>query len=141
MTKKISEIAMTLPFTISAYGSVAQTTDQNKIWADRVRSVVGTLVGERVMRPKFGSNIPQNIFENESDKQSTLAAKLEDEIDGVFAKFLPLLTLNSVQVSFDDFENVVTAEIIYSLPNEELVTTNLGISTISSTSPITQETL
>ena len=70
------------------------------------------------MRPKFGANIPQNIFENESDKQSTLAAKLEDEIDGVFAKYLPLLSLNSVQVSFDDFENVVTAEIIYSLPNE-----------------------
>lgn len=139
--KKISEIAITLPFTISTYGSVAQTTDQTKIWADRVRSVVGTLVGERVMRPKFGANIPQNIFENESDKQSTLAAKLEDEIDGVFTKYLPLLSLNSVQVSFDDFENVVTAEIIYSLPNEELVTTNLGISTISSTSTITQETL
>ena len=132
---------MTLPFSISAYGSVSTTTSQEKIWADRVRTVIGTLIGERIMRPKFGSDIPVSLFENNSNKESLLTDRLEDEIDNAFSKFLPLLSLDSVQISFDDFENVVTAEVIYSLPNDEQVSTNIGIATISSTSTNTEETL
>ena len=57
----MSEIAMSLPFSIDPYGKVSSTTDQKKIWADKVRSVLGTALRERVMLPTFGTLIPYEI--------------------------------------------------------------------------------
>ena len=62
MNVKRFERAISLPFSIDSYGNVASTKDQSKIWADRVRSVVGTTVGERLMRPDFGTSIPFATF-------------------------------------------------------------------------------
>jgi len=137
MTIKVSEIAVALPFTISSYGNVATTTEQSKIWADRVRSAIGTMLGERVMRPNYGSNIPHNMFDNESETVS----RITDEVTDIFFRELPLLTLTSVDVSFDENQNLISADIVYALPNDQIVATNVGVASISGNNPISQETL
>lgn len=130
----ISEYTITLPFSISDFGSVSSTTSQEKIWADRVRSVVGTSVLERVMRPQFGTDIPRTIFETEE----VMRSKIEEEISKAFAFYLPLLTLDTVSTEFDERTNVITATILYQLPNEEEATVSVGIATISPDQPISE---
>lgn len=131
----IADLAISLPFSISPYGKVADTTSQTKVWADRVRSVLGTLIGERVMRPRFGSRIPLEVFET-----STVAVQqVKEAVFNAFAEFLPLLTLVSVNVTFDDTESLISAEVIYSLPNQETVTTNIGVLTQIGNAPISEE--
>lgn len=130
----ISELTISLPFGISDFGGVSSTTSQEKIWADRVRSVVGTSVQERVMRPAFGTDVPRSLFETEE----VMRTKIEEEVAQAFTSYLPLLTLSSISTEFDSRTDVITATIIYELPNEEEATVSIGVATISNNQPISE---
>ena len=73
----MSEKSLSLPFSIDAYGKVSVTSEQSKIWADRVRSVLGTSLRERVMRPTFGTLIPYAIFEGAETAEAEIKAEVE----------------------------------------------------------------
>lgn len=131
------EVAISLPFTIDAYGKVGSSIEQSKIWADRVRSVVGTSLRERVMRPNFGTVIPFALFET----SETAEAEVEREIRGAFSAFLPTLVLEEVSVSFDTANDAINASVVYALPNDEIVTTEIGIITLRRKLPPIEELL
>jgi phage baseplate assembly protein W len=124
---KKDEVAISLPFSIDPYGKVSQTKDQSKIWADKVRSVVGTAVNERVMRPLFGTDIPLAICEN----QDSAADIVQDLVTTSFNTQLPRLDLQSVNTAFDSFTGTINLEIIYALPNEEVVSPTIGFIALS----------
>lgn len=134
-SKNIQEFAISLPFTINDFGSVNTTTSQNKLWMDRVRSVVGTALGERVMRPTFGTEIASNVFSDVDVMQEVIT----QEVETVFGRDLPALTLSSVEVSAEYAAGIVYAEIYFQLPNKEATTINIGVATIGPNSTI-QET-
>jgi phage baseplate assembly protein W len=136
--KVVSQIAISLPFSISAYGRVTDTRSQEKIWADKVRSAVGTLVSERVMRPRFGSTVPLTVFDNQFNET---AGNLKEAIQKTFAEYLDLLTLDAIDITFDELEGAISAEIIYSLPNEGSTTVNIALATTSRNAALTEETL
>lgn len=131
------EVAISLPFGVDRYGKVGSTTDQSKIWADRVRSLIGTSLRERVMRPNFGTVIPFALFET-SEVAST---EIETEVKSAFLKFLPTLSLQEVTASFDEANNVINTSVIYALPNDEVVTTNIGLVVLRGKTPIYEELL
>lgn len=122
MNIKKEEVAIALPFSIDPYGRVTQTTDQTKIWADKVRSVIGTALNERVMRPLFGTDIPLAVFENQTDAQGIV----QDLVSTSFNTQLPRLTLQSVSSVFDEYTSTLNVEVIYALPNDEVVSTTIG---------------
>lgn len=122
MNVKKAEVAITLPFSIDPYGRVAQTSDQTKIWADKVRSVIGTAVGERVMRPLFGTDIPLAVFENQIEAQ----AIVQDLVSTSFNSQLPRLALQTVSSLFDEYTSTLNVEVVYALPNDEVVSTTIG---------------
>jgi len=136
MNVKRFERAISLPFSIDSYGNVASTKDQSKIWADRVRSVVGTTVGERLMRPDFGTSIPFATFSG----RELVADITRQELFASFAKFLPALTLESVEISFNEDDHVY-AEVRYTLPNQQEMTLSVGLAYISNNAPIYEEFL
>lgn len=119
----MAEVTISLPFTINPFGNVGFTEDQSKIWADRVRSVIGTMLRERVMRPTFGTLIPYAIFETSDNAVS----EIKTEVSKAFDTQLPILTLTAVYVTIDEYTNVANIEVIYSLPNTQEVTTNIGL--------------
>ena len=133
----MAEQAISLPFAIDSYGKVASTQEQSKIWADRVRSVIGTAVRERVMRPTFGTLIPFAIFETDTTAES----QIRTEVEQAFIKQLPLLTIQNVTVTVDNYTNVLSVEIIYALPNNEIVSTIVGLVLVDGANPIYQELL
>lgn len=133
----MAEVAISLPFSIDPYGKVKSSVDQSKIWADRVRSVLGTTIRERVLRPGFGTLIPYALFNTETGAQ----AQVEMEVQKAFAQQLPLLNLSSVNVTVDQYTNVLTVEAVYGLPNNEVVSTVVGLVLVDGANPMYQELL
>jgi phage baseplate assembly protein W len=52
-----------LPFRISAEGKVAYATQPATLARQEVRTIVQTTIGERVMKPEFGSPIAYRVFD------------------------------------------------------------------------------
>lgn len=129
------EVAISLPFAIDRYGKVGSTIEQSKIWGDRVRSVIGTSLRERVMRPAFGTVIPFALFET----SETAEFEVQNEIRGAFSTFLPTLLLHEVTVTFDEANNTINAAVVYALPNDEVVTTTIGVVVLRSKFPPLEE--
>ena len=131
------EISISLPFTVTSYGSVATTTEQSKLWADRVRAVIGTNIKERVMLPDFGTLVPEAFMQTEDDAESTI----KTEVERGFTKYLDQLNLSSVNITFDEYTNTTNVVILYQLPNNEEASVTIGIVTNIGTLPQTQENL
>jgi phage baseplate assembly protein W len=133
----MAEVAISLPFSIDPYGRVGSTQDQTKIWADKVRSVIGTALRERVMRPKFGTDIPLAVFENQEDAQT----QIEFEVNQAFNEQLQKLTLQSVDSVFDEYTGIMQVEVIYALPNDEVTSTSIGLIRIQGNAIAIEENL
>ena len=131
----MAETTISLPFNIDPFGNVAHTEDQSKIWSDRVRSILGTMLRERVMRPTVGTLIPYAIFETADDAVS----EIRTEVNKAFSAQLPLLTLSEVDVTIDEFTNIATINVVYNLPNTEEATTTIGLILVQGNKPAYQE--
>lgn len=131
------ERTISLPFTIDAYGVVGSTSDQSKIWTDRVRSVIGTSLRERVLRPEFGTVIPFAMFETMDDAGTEIRA----EISKAFNEQLPLLSLEKVELRIDESSSTISATITYDLPNNETVSTTIGLIGLKGNNPALEELL
>jgi phage baseplate assembly protein W len=125
------EHAISLPFTLGFTGSIETTTDQKKIWADRVLSVIGTAVGERVQRYYFGSKIHFDTFENVASAESQLYRDISES----FSTYLPLLSFNNFQTSYKQDTGVLNVTVFYSLPDGTQDTTQIGTVQISGNQP------
>jgi len=133
----MAEIALTLPFSIDPYGSVSTTTEQSKIWADRVRFVIGTNVRERILDPEFGTLIPSAFMQTSDDANSMV----ETEIERAFQLQLELLTFEKVDISFDEYTGTTNVTIVYGLPNGEITNTVVAITYVGGNNISVQENL
>jgi phage baseplate assembly protein W len=132
----LKPIAISLPFTFDAFGNIATTSSQEKIWADRVRVAVGTVLGERVFLPDYGTTIPQKLF----DTPEVVTSAITTDIQAVFAQSLSALSLNEVIIDYDEAQNIISVDILYSLPGEDdLEAVTIGIATLSGNNPITED--
>lgn len=136
---KIAEVAVSLPFTISPYGTIAATSDQSKIWADRVLSVLGTGLQERVMYPQFGSKLYDGLFSGSSSGLTSATDLIKNGIADSFDAFLPLLKLVNVITDFDTDTATLSVTILYNLPDQTLASTALGKLIINRNQPPIQE--
>lgn len=134
---RVAEFAISLPFRIDDFGSIANTSSQISIWADRVRSAVGTTLTERVMRPEFGTTIPESLFESIESMEGIITP----QISSVFENLLPTLTLDDVTISYDESSNTITAEVLYTLPNREQTSVSIGVAYIDGNTPIQENLL
>jgi phage baseplate assembly protein W len=125
------EYAVALPFRLGISGAVESTVDQTQIWSDRVLTVIGTAISERVHRYYFGSRVHQEVFMTEGEA----AIGVVDEIGKAFANFLPLLTLISVDTDFDISNATLNVRVNYRLPNNDLQTTQIGSVSLNGNSP------
>jgi phage baseplate assembly protein W len=133
----VYEMAISLPFKIDNFGGVSVTMSQEKIWADRVRSAIGTQLKERVFRADYGTTIPETLFEDTELMISTI----EEEVERAFIEYLPTLQLDVVEATYDRSQDTVFAEVGYFLPNKDQTSVVIGIARLSTTRPIDEELL
>jgi phage baseplate assembly protein W len=117
----MAQRAITLPFSFDASGGVSYAVDEQKIWQDRVAIVVMTKLRERVMRPTFGSSVPNVVFEN----LSTGFTLAKQSIESTFTTWLPQLKLVSVTGEVDDNANALIIQITFKYREEDETTVRL----------------
>lgn len=105
MTQK----AITLPFSFDSSGAVAYTTNEAKMWQDRVVLMLMTRLGERVMRPTYGSEVQSSLFENDEGAVSAV----KKSVSAAFSKWLPQLQLLKVDAYSDKTDGYLMVEVFY----------------------------
>jgi phage baseplate assembly protein W len=133
----MSEKAIALPFRLDSYGKIRVASTSSDIWSDRVLSVMGTLKGERVMEPNFGTWLATYVHGNSSGIEESI----QTEVQQGFINHLPLLDLVSTEIVADQFTGSLDVVITYKLPNEDEQTTVIALAAISRKQPIYQENL
>ena len=101
--------AISLPFNFDSSGSIAYTEDPAKIWQDRVIIAVMTSIGERIMRPTFGSDAPKTSGENVNDAISLI----RQSVSVAFSRWLQSLTLLDVTGYVDPYDDHLIVQIKY----------------------------
>ncbi len=91
-------------------GGIGQVSDEDKI-AQAVRIILGTAVGERVMRPTFGSRLHELIFAPTNPQTLGLA---ELYVKEALLFWEPRIELQEVKASVDpEHQNVLLIHIKY----------------------------
>jgi hypothetical protein len=135
MAGPIFETAISLPFVITSQGNIGSSRDQKKIWSDRVKAALGTATGERLFYSYYGTDLLDAQFGTVDAMKKTLTANLES----MFLAAFPTLVLTNIDLVHDEFSNVLTATVEYTLPNQEEVVTSLGIVTTNGDLPVYEE--
>lgn len=129
------EVALSLPMSLDSGGNLLVSKTEDRIWSDRVKIALGTRLGERVMRPEYGSKIGNNLFSTVSSMEETI----DREVQRIFNELFPLLELNTISSNFDTLTNRLTVSVLYTLPNKMEVTTSVGDITVSNINPPYEE--
>jgi hypothetical protein len=130
----LSETTISLPFKLGNTGNISRTTDPAKIWADRVRSAIGTLKKERLFLPNYGSEVPGHTM----DPIRSIADLISSDVASVFARHLSVLILIDTVTTVNSEEGTLEVAVTYELPTSETSTTSIGFATISSSGNITE---
>lgn len=111
--------AISLPFSFDDTGSISTTTDFAKMWEDRVIITVMTGIGERIMRPTFGSDIHKAIHENVNDA----LILIKQSVTVSFSRWLTSLELTDVSGYLDELDGYLVAQIKYRVRTQNINTT------------------
>lgn len=111
--------AISLPFNFDDTGSIATTSNQGKIWEDRVIMTVMTNIGERVMRPTFGSDVPKAVGQNINDALSMI----KQSVSVAFSRWLTPLELIDVTGYVDQADGYLVAQIKYRYRAQNIIQT------------------
>ncbi len=103
------------PYHIDATGRTATTDSRARRVRNLLEAVLFTVSGERVMRPEFGSGIPEMLFDSNSEALETAA---DFQIRASVQRHLSdVLVLEELTVNRDEGEMHIT--VTYSLVGEE----------------------
>lgn len=102
------------PFRFDGFGKVSTTSDMSRVWADRVRAVVSTYPGERLMRPDYGTAVPDDLFSAVYSSPEFIDA----QVANAFATWLAEVTLVGVNY-VDAGLSEVSLQIEYVVPTLE----------------------
>jgi phage baseplate assembly protein W len=117
--------SISFPFTLDDFGKVTSTTDQKKIYQDKLLTLLSTAVGERPMRPTYGTNIASAMFEN----QGKVEAAINQAIRTAIGNWIPDVTVERINVKGFLDTGAVTVELNVTLPDFE----ELSITVVSTT--------
>lgn len=114
---------ISFPFSIDYRGRVAMSGSASKTWTDRVRAVISTQPGERVLRGEFGTPVNLALM----DYESGLVDTLDEAIRASFNQYLPDLDIAELRTDFDDENGVLSVEILFNLPDGTQVSTQVSL--------------
>lgn len=118
-------ISISYPFVLDAFGKNKSTYDESKIYLDKLVTLLSTHINQRPMNPEYGTDLSAALFENDED----FAAAVRTAVTTAVARWIPAITIGSIDISTpnqDGYSNVV---ITVGLPNSTsaAVTVNSAI--------------
>lgn len=88
-----------IPFHVGSDGGIAYTIDRVEQAAQELLSVAATMVGERVMRPRYGSPLSSLLFEADDPLVQNEAISL---LHTAFSQFTPGITVTDISLESSD---------------------------------------
>jgi phage baseplate assembly protein W len=120
-------IAISYPFTFDPFGVVETSSDQTKIYQDRVLTLLSTVKGERPMRPTYGTDVAKAMFENQGDAKKSI----EQAIRSAIATWIPEIEVSGVRITAFDENGKVGVEVNVVLPDYTSTTVNILNTTLN----------
>ncbi len=105
--------SISFPFTLDPFGKTTSTEDQRKIYQDRVLTLLSTAIGERPMRPTYGTNVAAAMFET----QGNVEEAINQAIRSAISTWIPELTVKAIRVVGFLDSGAVNVELNVSLPD------------------------
>ncbi len=95
--QRVSQQALAVPFTLGEDRRMKANTAINEIVKDRLRLLMMTNSGERVMRPSYGGNVRSRLFG--VGEEGVL--RLETELKSQVASHIPEIEVTTLRVDVD----------------------------------------
>lgn len=123
----IRQVELDQPFAVDAQGRIAFTSDPARVLRNRVRSIIGTELGERVMRPEYGVPLTSLLFEGDDEMTATIIAA---DIGRALEAYEPGIIVQSVDTdSNDSLDGIINLNVTYSAANSPLETLTIPVNT------------
>jgi phage baseplate assembly protein W len=126
--------SITYPYTLDPFGVAETTTDQTKIYQDRIVTLLSTAKGERPMRPTYGTDIARAMFEN----QGTVDAAIKTAIMSAMDKWIPDVTIENILISGFNEDGQVQVVLLVTLPDYSSTEIKVFSATLNPDSTITR---
>jgi len=78
--------------------------------AQAIRIILGTMPGERLMRPDFGCRVYDLVFES---RDLTTARLMAQYVENALERWEPRIEVTSVKVDYTSYESALLAQISY----------------------------
>ena len=104
------------PFHLDSFGKITATSDQNKIYLDRLLSLLSTMVYQRPMHSTYGTDIFRALYETGDD----YIQAVKESITRAVYTYLPLLTIVKIDIKSSDTEGKSTVEVVVSFPDNTI---------------------
>ncbi|MCB2179897.1 GPW/gp25 family protein [bacterium] len=102
---------LSFPLHTDAKGEVAMVTGAEDI-EQSIRIILGTMPGERVMRPTFGCRAHELLFE---PRNATTFGLLQDYVEEALKMWEPRIQVNQIIISNEESPSALLAEIEYEI--------------------------
>ena len=107
------KVGLTLPLGRSSQGFFNQSRTTLEQVKHNIINLLLTYPGERPGEPELGSRLREIVFEPMDDD---ITEKIEEEINSVVERWLPYITIGSIDVNFSDrLENTVDVSMMVSV--------------------------
>ena len=120
-------IAISFPYTFDPFGVVDTSSDQTKIYQDRILTLLSTIKGERPMRPTYGTDVAKAMFENQGNAKNAINQAIRSAI----AQWIPEVEIANVNVTLFDESGRVGVEVNVVLPDFTSTTVNILSTTLN----------
>lgn len=121
------QVELDRPFRVDAQGRIAFTSDPARQLRNRVINVVATEIGERVMRPDYGTPLQSMLFEGDDDLTISI---ISTDIERALAEWEPGVVVRGVTAEADsELDGVINLNVTYSAVNSPLETVSIPVNT------------
>lgn len=126
--------AITFPFTLNPFGVAGTSELQSKIYKDRVLTLLSTTVGERPMRPGYGTDLAKALFEN----QDKAEAAIKNAISSAISAWIPEISIQQINVLGENSDGKMTVEILLVFPDFTSESLTVSTATLNPNGSITR---
>jgi phage baseplate assembly protein W len=118
--------AINFPFTLDNDGVLVTTPNANKIYLDRVLTLLSTNVGQRPMLPEYGIDWTVALFENEDDARAATPGALTAAI----SRWIPDVRVTNITMQ-DQQDGIEYVNIELVLPDNTVATLPINTATFN----------
>tara|TARA_R110002012_G_scaffold15255_1_gene61212 strand:+ start:159 stop:569 length:411 start_codon:yes stop_codon:yes gene_type:complete len=117
-------LGLAFPLRSDGIGGVMTQSENLTALRDGVIQLIMTARGARVMRPDYGTDIRQSVFE---PMDSTTVDTLRGQITQTIAKYEPRVVVQQLNIFPQEEQNTLTISLVLSTKNDLLTTTSVAL--------------